>query len=57
MGLAATVPMAALAWWGFARRLSWSARLFAGIIVAYAMVMLLTNVADILWFGHSPLLR
>ena len=55
--LVATVPTAAVAWWGFARRLSRIGRLLAAGVVIIASMALAKNLLDVLWFGHDPLLR
>lgn len=53
-----TLAAASLSWWAFARKdqpPGW--RLIVVVLVVLASLELTKNVADILWFGHEPLLR
>ena len=53
-----TLVAASLSWWGFARKdrpTVW--RVIVVLLVVFASLALTKNVADILWFGHEPLLR
>lgn len=49
---------ASLAWLGFCRNGRWSIwRLLVLVVAVLASLELVKNLADILWFGHQPLLR
>jgi len=53
-----TLAATSLSWWAFARKdrpTVW--RLIVVVLVVFASLELMKNVADILWFGHEPLLR
>jgi hypothetical protein len=54
-----TVPAVAAVWWGMLRSRVRHvlARTLYVIVAAIVSTMLLKNIADILWFGHEPLLN
>jgi hypothetical protein len=57
VGLLFSGPAASLAWWGFARKCAWSGwRVLVVAVVIVASIVFLKNAADVLWFGHAPLL-
>jgi hypothetical protein len=54
-----TGPAVILGWLGFLRRLSpsWPLRMLSMAGVVMASLVFMKNVADVLWFGHEPLLK
>ena len=54
-----TGPAVILAWLGFLRRRSpsWPWRVVSMAAVIMASLVFMKNVADVLWFGHEPLLK
>jgi hypothetical protein len=51
-----TVTAASLSWWAFARGRQAGSRILVIAVMTLASLALAKNVADLLWFGHKPLL-